>query len=154
MIGMIKTFFEKHLDPSDSADEESKLKAYELAGAALMVELMQSDHKLDERESREFLAVLEETLELDHTDLEEITALAKQEASQATSLYEFTRLINDNYQYGAKVKLIENLWRLAFADEKLDKYEESMIRQVAELIYVSHSDFIQAKLRVRSKPTD
>ena len=151
MIGTIKTFFEKHLDPKDSEDEDAKLKAYELAGAALMVELMQADQQLDERESDEFLAVLEETFELDHRDLEEITELARQEAHQATSLYEFTHLINDNYQYNDKVKLIENLWRLAFADEKLDKYEESMIRQVAELIYVRHSDFMQAKHRVRNK---
>ena len=154
MIEMIKTFFENHLDPSDTEDEESKLKTYELAGAALMVELMHSDQQLDERETREFLSVLEETFELDHGEVEEITELAKLEAHQATSLYDFTRLINDNYQYHDKVKLIENLWRLAFADEKLDKYEESMIRQVAELIYVRHSDFIQAKLKVRSKPTN
>ena len=153
MIEMIKAFFENHLDPSDNEDEESKLKTYELAGAALMVELMYSDQQLDERETREFLTVLEETFELDHGEIEEITELAKLKAHQATSLYDFTRLINDNYQYKDKVKLIENLWRLAFADEKLDKYEESMIRQVAELIYVRHSDFIQAKLKVRSKPS-
>jgi len=152
MIDMIRTFFEKNLEPSDSEDENAKLKTYELAGAALMVELMQSDHQLDKRESEEFMSVLEETFELDHADMEEITELAKQEARQATSLYEFTRLINDNYQYEDKVKLVENLWRLAFADEKLDKYEESMIRQVAELIYVSHSDFIQSKLKVKSTP--
>jgi uncharacterized tellurite resistance protein B-like protein len=154
MIEMIKTFFEKHLDPGDIEDEASKLKTYELAGAALMIELMHSDHQLDERETREFLRVLEDTFELDHDEMEEITELAKQEADQAISLYDFTRLINDNYQYQDKVKLIENLWRLAFADENLDKYEESMIRQVAELIYVRHSDFIQAKLKVRSKPTN
>lgn len=152
MIDMIKTFFEKNLDPSDTMDENAKLKTYELAGAALMVELMQSDHQLDERETAEFMSVLEETFKLDHKDIEEITELAKQEVHEATSLYEFTRLINDNYQYEDKVKLIENLWRLAFADEKLDKYEESMIRQVAELIYVSHSDFIQSKLKIKSKP--
>ncbi|MBL4819945.1 MAG: TerB family tellurite resistance protein [Gammaproteobacteria bacterium] len=137
------------MSPSESADETNRLKTYELASAALMVELMETDHQLDERESREFIAVLEETLELDHGDIEEIVELATNEAQQATSLYEFTRLINDNYEYNEKVKLIENLWRIAFADEKLDKYEENLIRRLAGLIHVSHSDFIQTKLRVK-----
>lgn len=152
MIDMIKSFFDKHLDPEKCDDEESRLKTYELAGAALMVELMETDRQLDERESEIFVKVLEETFSLDHGDMEEIVRLAQEEARQATSLYEFTRLINDHYDYNEKVKLIESMWRLAFADEKLDKYEESLIRQVAELIYVSHSDFIQAKLKIRNQP--
>ena len=48
-----------------------------------------------------------------------------------------------------KVLLVENLWRLALADDHLDKYEEQMIRKTADLLYVSHSDFIRTKLRVR-----
>ena len=148
---MIKTYFEKHLDPGDCKDEESILKTYELAGAALMVELMQSDHKLDERESQEFIRVLKQTFTLDQSEIEEITLLAEEEATQSTSLFEFTRLINDNYAYTDKVRLIENMWRLAFADEILDKYEESLIRQIAELIYVKHSDFIQAKLKIKNQ---
>jgi uncharacterized tellurite resistance protein B-like protein len=151
MIDLIKSFFTDHLDPQSQTSDEQKLKACELASAALMVELMETDHQLDEREHDEFIRVLEDTFSLDHEDLNEVIELAKEEADQATSLYEFTRLINDHYEYPDKVKLIENLWRIAFADEKLDKYEESLIRRVSDLIYVSHSDFIQSKLKVRKK---
>ena len=151
MINLIKNFFTDHLDPEIIDSPEQKLKACELAAAALMVELMETDHLLDERETAAFIAVLEETLDLEHEDLEEIIKLAKEEARQATSLYEFTRLINDHYAYSDKVKLVENLWRIAYADNELDKYEEGMIRRVTDLIYVSHSDFIQAKLRVRKR---
>lgn len=146
MLGVIKNFFEQHLDIKESETEEQRLKTCELAGAALMVELMQTDQHLDERESREFVRVLQDTFAIADEDMDAIVELATEEAKQATSLYEFTRLINDNYQYPDKVKLIENMWRLAFADEKLDKYEEHTIRRVADLIHVSHSDFIKTKL--------
>lgn len=152
MIKKLKQYFERHLEPKDSDSEEERLKTYELAGAALMVELIQSDHDLDARETEEFLAVLEETFQLDPHELEEIRQLATEEARQATSLYEFTRLVNDNFPYSDKVKLVENLWRLAFADEKLDKYEESLIRRITDLIHVRHSDFIKAKHKARGRP--
>ena len=150
MIDFLKTFFDQKLSPASTDDEDQKLKAYELAGAALMVELMHTDHQLDARETEEFIKVLRETFQLDTEEVDEIVSLAQEQADHATSLYEFTRLINDNYSYDEKVQLIENLWRLAFADEKLDKYEEGLIRRVADLIHVSHGDFIQAKLRVKN----
>jgi uncharacterized tellurite resistance protein B-like protein len=80
--------------------------------------------------------------------------LAKEQAHEATSLYEFTRLINDNYDPAQKIALIENMWRIAFSDERLDKYEDNLIRKISELIYVSHSDFIRTKLKVRSALND
>ncbi|MDD9957899.1 MAG: TerB family tellurite resistance protein, partial [Gammaproteobacteria bacterium] len=91
---------------------------------------MNSDHELDERESKEFIKVLRDSLEISDDDLNELTELAELEARQATSLYEFTRLINDEYDYVEKVGLIENMWRVAFSDERLDKYEEHLIRKI------------------------
>jgi uncharacterized tellurite resistance protein B-like protein len=65
---------------------------------------------------------------------------------EATSLYEFTRIINDHYSAQQKVQLIGAMWAVAFADGNLDKYEEALIRQVAELTYVPHQDYIRCKL--------
>lgn len=149
MIDALKNFFDQKLTPDEAGNEAQRLKQFELAGAALMVELMETDHELDERESREFVRVLQETFALDNGETEEIVSLARETARDATSLYEFTRLINDHYSYPDKVLLIENLWRLAFADDRLDKYEEGLIRRVADLIHVRHGDFIQAKLKMR-----
>ncbi|MFM1897167.1 MAG: hypothetical protein RLZZ385_2241 [Pseudomonadota bacterium] len=151
MLAAIKSFFEQHLNPQALKEgNASPQRAVHLAAAALMVELMETDRHLDERESQEFLRVLRQTFELEPAAVQELVDLARAEARDATSLYQFTRLINDHYDYQEKIQLIAAMWRLAFADERLDKYEESLIRQVAELIYVSHGDFIQAKLRARS----
>ncbi|HJO11026.1 MAG: TerB family tellurite resistance protein [Gammaproteobacteria bacterium] len=151
MINSIKSFFESKLAKTKEAEQEAELvQKVDLACAALLIEVMNSDHELDERESAEFIAVLKNTLNVDEEDINEIIKLAEDEARKATSLYEFTRLINDGFDYPQKLTLIENMWRIAFSDEKLDRYEDHLIRKVSELIYVSHSDFIKAKLQVRS----
>jgi len=148
MINTIKSFFESRLATQEQ-DPRSLQENTNLACAALLIEVINSDHQLDERESEELLAVLQESLQVSDDDLHQLAELAEQQAKEATSLYEFTRLINDNFDYDKKCDLIENMWRIAFSDEQLDKYEEALIRRVAELIYVSHSDFIRTKLKVR-----
>jgi len=150
VIESIKSFFEKNLTKKEEEEAPSSaMSRVDLTCAALLVEVMNSDHELDEREHQEFMAVLQQSYNIAESDLEELTQLAKDEAFEATSLYEFTKLINDSYDYEQKVGLIENMWRIAFSDKRLDKYEDHLIRKVSELIYVSHSDFIKTKLKVR-----
>ena len=150
MIESIKSFFEKKLIKKEEEEAPSSaMSRVDLTCAALLVEVMNSDHELDEREHQEFMAVLQQSYNIAESDLEELIQLAKDEAFEATSLYEFTKLINDNYDYEQKVELIENMWRIAFSDKRLDKYEDHLIRKVSELIYVSHSDFIKTKIKVR-----
>jgi|TARA_B110000967_G_C18607520_1_gene422349 uncharacterized tellurite resistance protein B-like protein len=150
VIESIKSFFENKLTKKEEEEAPtSAMSRVDLTCAALLVEVMNSDHELDEREHQEFMAVLQQSYNIAESDLEELTQLAKDEAFEATSLYEFTKLINDSYDYEQKVGLIENMWRIAFSDKRLDKYEDHLIRKVSELIYVSHSDFIKTKLKVR-----
>ena len=150
MIESIKSFFENKLTKKEEEEAPSSaMSRVDLTCAALLVEVMNSDHELDEREHQEFMAVLQQSYNIAESDLEELTQLAKDEAFEATSLYEFTKLINASYDYQQKVDLIENMWRIAFSDKRLDKYEDHLIRKVSELIYVSHSDFIKTKLKVR-----
>ena len=150
MIESIKSFFEKNLTKKEEEEAPSSaMSRVDLTCAALLVEVMNSDHELDEREHQEFMAVLQQSYNIAEADLEELIQLAKDEAFEATSLYEFTKLINDSYDYEQKIELIENMWRIAFSDKRLDKYEDHLIRKVSELIYVSHSDFIKTKLKIR-----
>lgn len=152
MINSIKSFFEKKLAPSIAEEQTTSIKKTDLACAALLIEVMNSDHELDQRESDEFVSVLMSRLEISKDEIAELITLAEAEAKQATSLYEFTSLINNGYNYEQKVSLIENMWRIAFSDKRLDKYEEHLIRKITELIYVSHSDYIRTKLKVRNIP--
>lgn len=149
MIEAIKRFFDERLAPGSQEVEEDKVCRLQLASAALLLELMKIDRHVDPQENELFCQILTRTFDLDKSALAEISGLAEEEAHQSTSLYEFTSLVNDGYDYAEKVQLIDNMWQIAWADNNIDKYEEHMIRKTAELIYVSHSDFIRSKLRVR-----
>ncbi len=149
MLSTIKSFFDNKLSASSEGTAQTTARKLNLASAALMIEVMNSDHQLDDREAAAFLEVLSSSLGLAEDEVEELVELAEKQAQKATSLYEFTRLINDHYDYVQKVELIENMWRIAFSDETLDKYEEHLIRKISDLIYVSHSDFIKTKLIAR-----
>ena len=118
-----------------------------LAAAALMVEVMVIDRDLNPVELAEIKRMLTKRFQLASEEIEQIIELARKEVDSATSLFQFTRLINDHFDAHAKIQLIENLWRVAYADQVLDKHEEALIRRIAELLYVSHKDFIQSKQR-------
>ena len=149
MLSAIKQFFEEKLSITDEQATEQDHKKIELATAALMFELMRTDERIDAREKDALASALRQTFGLEQDSLKELVSMAETAATQATSLYEFTSLINESYSYEQRVQLIENLWRVAFADHQLDRYEEHMIRTVGDLIYIKHSDFIRTKLKVK-----
>ncbi|MBT8138183.1 MAG: TerB family tellurite resistance protein [Gammaproteobacteria bacterium] len=133
-----------------SANSESKASAHdlELAAAALLVEVGHADHDSDPREAAAMIAIACKTLQLDKSEAQQLLQDAKHTQSSATSLYEFTELLNRHFSKAQKVELIEDCWRVAFADGDIDRYEDHMIRKIAELLYVSHADFIRAKLKI------
>jgi uncharacterized tellurite resistance protein B-like protein len=83
--------------------------------------------------------------ELSSAEVEELLKDAEDNADQATSTFEFTRVVKEYFDDAQRVELLLALWRVAYADGVLDKYEEHFIRKVSDLLYVSHSDFIRAK---------
>jgi len=149
MIGKLKTLFEQIGAKGKNASITSPISK-NLITAALMIEVMQADFSLDEREQQAFISVLKQSFDLDENEVIELEELAHAKVEEATSLYEFTRQINDNFSAGEKLELIRNMWRVAFADGEIDRYEDGVIRRVAELIYVAHSDFIRMKLEVKN----
>lgn len=117
-----------------------------LAAAALLIETARADFTQDGKEEAALALLLTKNLNLKPADVQQLIEQAGSQVDEATSLYEFTREINDHYSAGEKLKLIEMMWKVAYADGRLDKYEEHLIRQVAELTYVPHQDYIRCKL--------
>lgn len=129
---------------------DSKKSEQELTYASLLIEVINSDNKFDDRERDKLLEILSSKLDIQKEELDNFTELAQKKSEDSTSLYEFTREINNQYEYEEKVSLITDLWGIAYSDGKLDKYEDYVIRKIADLIYVSHADFIKSKLKVKN----
>lgn len=150
MLNQLKSFMEKHLSIPENESSEHQAHRIQLASAALMFELIRTDHDVTEAEIAELRDIMKTQMSLSDSETDELLALAEERATQSVSLYEFTSLICEQYDYPERIRLIENLWLIAYSDRHLDKYEEMVIRKTADLIYVSHSDFIQAKLRAKA----
>jgi len=150
MLSRIKRYFEQRLLPDQEADEKTRARELQRATAALLIEVAKADFEQDDVERAAILATLRETFDLDEAMLEELVELAQAASKEANDVYQFTQLANEHYSYADKTKLVEYLWRVAFADGRLDRYEEQFIRKVAGLLHVSHLDFIKAKVDVMS----
>ena len=88
---------------------------------------------------------------LDNIQIDELISLAKDEVDHAVSLHEFSEIINNELSATDKINIIENLWHVAYADAYLHKYEEYYIRKIADLLHVSHSDYIKTKLKAEKR---
>ena len=145
--GYISEFGNQSSDSENQEEEEKDI--INNACAALLIETALADKVFNTEEIDSMKKTLREVYGIDEKDLDELISESEKKVSESTSLYEYTRLINDLCDYQDKLKLIQNLWTIAFADKHLDKYEEYLIRKISDLLYVSHSDFIQQKLNVK-----
>lgn len=148
MLEKIREFFEKHMAPDNVGSTADNEAAVRLALAVLLVEVAESDFKQQPEEKAALLFVVKESFNLSDHEAEVLISLAEQEHRESTDYFQFTRLINRNYSAEQKVKLVESLWMVAFADHELHRYEEHVIRRLADLIHVPHNEFIAAKHRV------
>jgi len=151
MVVTVKKFFEKYIKPFPEKPGEVSGHSLQLATAALLIEMMRADTKVSEEERGTVMKTVMAIFHLTEEESDTLLRFAEEKIRKATGYYEFTALINKGFPYPQKVKVIEHLWEIAFADTSLDKYEEHMVRKIADLIYVEHKDFIDAKLRVKKK---
>lgn len=146
MIRLLKTLFE--LSPQQS--DESRKHDVHLAAAALLVEAARADFTEATVEITKLTQLLTTALKLEPTEVRELVTAAQERVEDATSLYEFTRVINESCNLEQKLQLISAMWAVAYADGDLDKYEEHLIRNVADLLYVPHSNYIHCKLAAQN----
>ncbi len=146
MLNQIKLFFDQHiaLPAPDQVTEES----LHLACAALFVEMMYMDDKTRVEEQDMILISVRDIFSLSVEEANTLIVLATQQRKQATDYYQFTSLINKGFTQEQKNTLIKTLWKIAYADGELDKYEENMVRKMADLLHVPHQEFIKTKIQV------
>ncbi|MCQ4280129.1 TerB family tellurite resistance protein [Pseudomonas stutzeri] len=142
MLKALKSLFDR------SGDDQPTGHSVEVAAAALLIEVGRADYESDADEQKAIIEAIRLGSGLEDGELESLVASAQESAERSTSLYEFTTLINAQYSMDEKFVLIKTLWRVAAADGDIHRYEDHLIRRIADLLYVPHSDFIRAKLEV------
>lgn len=142
---MIRELLKKLTEPEPDVSEPD----VSLAATVLMVEIMKADHDTDDAERDELLRAISLLTGKQGPDASALLQEAEDASADAPDLYHFTHVVHNTFSPEQKFTLLKALWRVAYADDELDKYEESTIRRIAELLYIPHSEFIRAKLEAR-----
>ena len=145
MLKKIKSLFTKTSE--EVSEKEQVSQKIDKTCAALIIEVALADKVFDKSEVDLLKEMLLKSYSLEAKDVQDLIENAEKAVQESTSLYEYTRKVNDNFDYESKLNLVDQLWRIAFADGHLDKYEEHVVRKIADLIHISHNDFIQSKLK-------
>lgn len=146
MLNSITGFFNQYLGQNTDHTPD-KVHTLELCAAVLMTEIAQADTNIDEDETTVIEQAISYHFHLDEVETKALIAHAQTEVNDATSLHAFTKIVNDSLNAEEKTTIIELLWKVAVADNVIDKYEEYFIRKISDLLYVPHSDYIKAKHR-------
>ena len=146
VLATVKQFFERRMVVEAAPDQEHRLR---LATAALLVEMMSQDQHVTDDEIASVKTALMEIFSLTDEECRTLFVLAEEEIQESVDYHQFTHLIAREFNVEQKIKVIELLWSVAYADLKLTALEEHMVRKIADLICVSHKDFMKAKHRVQ-----
>lgn len=144
MLDTIQEFFQRTLVQPEQRD--NRTITLELASAALLFEIARADYDTSDAELEVLRRMLLQRYQLSEADVDELMALAQDEVEDAVDHYQFVSLIKDHYDYEQRCELVALMWQLAWADGSVDALEEHRIRRLADLLHVSHSDFIRTKL--------
>jgi uncharacterized tellurite resistance protein B-like protein len=125
----------------------------ELAVAVLMHEARRADYEEGHlKESDAGIVALKDLFGLEQEAAVELLAQGREKAQHLTSFYAPVTVIKHEYSMAQRVRLVEHLWRVAFADGLLNPYEDHYVRKIAHLLYVPNTDNMLARNRARSWP--
>ena len=146
MLKSIREFFDRNIaQDAPTADRHS----VELATAALLVEVVRSDARIAPSEQQAVMHAVRVKFNLSEEEAQAILTLAEEEVRTANDYYQFTSLINRHFDQQHKQHVIELMWRVAYADAELAAHENHVLRRIAELLHITHADYIAAKMRAR-----
>lgn len=150
MFQSFKDFLAEITHSPAAPTPEERTQQVQLAAAVLMVEVVRADGAMDAQERAAALAALRQRFDLAPQALDELLAHAEDSSRSAYDYQQFTGRINDAFSQDDKVRLVEALWQVAYADAHIDANENHAINKIAGLLYVTHGEYIAAKMRAKA----
>ncbi|HLF11636.1 MAG TPA: TerB family tellurite resistance protein [Gammaproteobacteria bacterium] len=147
MINRIKTLFASGV----AAQALPRADELQLATAALLVEAAMMDGAFDPGERARISRLLAERFALNAEEVATVIEEAEAAVQHTGQLYGFTRVLKDRYDPAERIRMIEMLWEVAFADGDVDHFESNLIGRVGGLLFVTDRDRGLAKQRVMAK---
>jgi uncharacterized tellurite resistance protein B-like protein len=135
----------------ETPSTKSTSKKYQVATAALLVEVAKADGDFSKDERKRIIELMKNYYDLDDECVNELLALSEQKVKDSVSIYEFSSVINESFTQQEKLELIKNLWRIIYEDGKLDSHEDRLIKIIGSTLNLEHKNVIDAKLFVKQE---
>jgi uncharacterized tellurite resistance protein B-like protein len=150
MFRTLKDLLTSLTEGPTSLSPEEQTHQLQLATAVLLVEVLREEHTLDAAERTTLVRALREKFALRDDEIERLIELAQNTAKTAYDYQRFTGQLNDRFSQEQKIRVVEAMWHVAYADAHLDANENHVISKVAGLLHVTHGEYIGAKGRAKA----
>jgi uncharacterized tellurite resistance protein B-like protein len=151
VLETIRRFFQDNVAEPTARPAADRDHALRLAAAALLFEVVRADAQVNAEERTVMRTAIQGTFGISDAEAHDLMRMAEEESRSASSLYQFTTLVDQGFSAEEKTRLVELLWMVSFADTVKHAEEEAIVRQIAGLLHVPHPDFIDAKRRAQAK---
>jgi len=141
-IQVVETISSTEQSATSAADREAALR---LATAVLMIDVARADFVFEESEFDHVLKLIEVRFGLSPEKAAELVNEAGDKAEDLVSVHEFTQLLHEHLSEDEKANIVSLLWQIAYADGRLDKYEDSLVLKISDLLYVSRGRVMRLK---------
>lgn len=149
MLRTLKELFDTLLPPAPGAPPADAEHQLQLATAVMLVEVMRADASFHDDERAAVLAALREKFHLADDEAARLAELGETVARQATDLFAFTSRINDRFDMTQKLRMVELMWAVAYADGHLSAHERHVMWRIADLLHVPQGAYHHARLRAQ-----
>jgi len=131
--------------PADEQDGEDLDHALRMATAVLMIDVARADHDFAEEELDSVLRLIEKHFDLEPEEAAELFNAANEKAEDLVSLHEFTQLLHNKLDERGKERVVDLLWQIAYVDGNLDKFEDSLVLKISDLLHVNRARVMRLK---------
>ena len=151
MRDIIKRFFSSATENSSGTTGKQTDHDIRVATCALLVEIARIDEEFTQSEMETLLSILKEKYGLSREHADALIAEAEKELEESVDLWQFARLINENYSNSEKIEIIETLWQIVYVDGKMNRFEHYLMNKLKNLLRLSQDQLIDAKLKVMGR---
>lgn len=120
-----------------------------VAACIVLLEAAHADEECSDEERAHVISTMRQVFSISTELAEELIALSHQERKEAIDLWQFTNHINQEFSHQEKMKVMEAVWRIIHADGHIDMHEDYFAHKLANLLRLTHSEMIAAKLNAK-----
>ena len=149
MLDLVKRYFTKNNENRPASTSPEDPRRIMVATCALLLEIAAIDGEFSADEQEVILSILKKEYSLSENEAASLINTAQAQREQSIDIWRFTKLINQNYSEEERIRVLELVWKVIYADGRLDGHEDHLVHGIANLLRLSHSQLIEAKLRAK-----